>query len=175
MVEVTSTRRSYRGKQSTASLILRLVGVLNEETGEYHLYLTDLLPETFSAEQVAELYRGRWCVELLFKELKSRYALDVIRTEKPEIVRALIYAAMITLVISRRLFVGYRDAMKRAGNVVTPDRWAGFFVENAGILLRKILRASNIEYSEELLLNLALRETIAPNPQKERLEDVWNV
>lgn len=174
MVEVKATRRSYRGKRTTAPLILRLVGILNEETGEYHMYLTDLLPEAFSVEQVAELYRGRWCVELLFKELKSRYALDVIRTSKPEIVRALIYCAMITLEISRRLFVGYRDAMSRAGKVITPDRWAGFFVENAGILLRKILRASNIEYSEELLLSLALRETIAPNPQKERLEDVWN-
>lgn len=175
MVEVTSTRRTYRGKRSKAPLILRLIGVLNEETGEYHLYLTDLLPGAFSAEQVAELYRGRWCVELLFKELKSRYALDVIRTSKPEIVKALIYSAMITLIISRRLFVGYRDAMMRGGKVVTSDRWAGFFVENAGILLRKILRASNIEYSEELLLSLALRETIAPNSQRERLENVWNV
>lgn len=175
MVEVTSTRRSYGGKRSKASLILRVVGVMNEETGEYHLYLTDLLPEAFTAEQIAKLYRGRWCVELLFKELKSRYALDVIRTSKPEIVKALIYSAMITLVISRKLFVGYRDALSRGGKVVTPDRWAAFFVENAGILLRKILRASNIEYSEELLLSLALRETIAPDPQGERLEDVWNV
>lgn len=174
MVKVTVTRRGYQGKKVSVPLVMRLVGILNEETKEYHLYLTNLPPETFTAEQIAELYRGRWCVELLFKELKSRYALDVINTSKPEIVKALIYSAMITLVISRKLYVGYRDAMSRAKKVVTSDRWARFFVENAGYLLRRILRASGIEYSEELLLKLALRDTMSPDPLHERLEDVWN-
>ncbi|MDP2815390.1 MAG: IS4 family transposase [Rectinemataceae bacterium] len=174
MVEVTVAHRSYRGKRSSSKLILRMVGILNEETGEYHLYLTDLPVDAFSPEQIAELYRGRWFVELLFKELKSRYALDVIKTSKPEIVKALIYSAMITLLISRRLFVGYRDALARAGEVVTTDRWARFFVEYAGVILRRILRASGIEYSEELLLSLALRDTIAPDPYRERLEAIWN-
>lgn len=174
MVEVTVAHRKYLGKTTKVPLIMRMVGILNEETGEYHLYLTDLPFETFPAEQIAELYRGRWCVELLFKELKSRYALDVINTSKPEIVKALIYSAMITLVISRRLFAGYRDALARAGNMVTPDRWSRFFVEQAGYLLRMILRASAIEYSEELLMKLALKETISPDPLRESMEDIWN-
>jgi len=147
---------------------------MNEETQEYHLYLTDLPFETFDAERIAELYRGRWCVELLFKELKSRYALDIIQTAKPEIVKALIYTAMITLVTSRRIFVAYRDAMARGGQVVTQEKWARFFVEHAGYLLRQILRLSKIEFTEELLLRLALQETISKDPLRERLEDVWN-
>ena len=174
MVEVSFDRRPYRGKKTSVTMIQRVVGIRNDETGEYHLYFTDLSPEDFTAEQIAELYRGRWCIELMFKELKSRYALDVIKTEKPEIVKALIYSAMITLVISRRLFVGYRDAMARAGKVVTTDRWARFFVEHAAIILRRILEASGIEYSEAILISMALRETLAPGGLKERLEDVWD-
>lgn len=174
MVEVTVTHRKYLGKKNSTSLSMRLIGILDEETKEYHLYLTDLPVEGFSAEKIAELYRGRWCIEMLFKELKSRYALDVIKTTKPEIVKALIYTAMITLLLSRRLFVGYRDTLARGGDVVTTDRWARFFVEFSGFLLRKILEASNIEYTEKLLINLALRSTIAPDPTRERLEDVWN-
>jgi len=172
-VKVEIPRRE-RGTKGAKSVIMRLVGILNEETGDYHLYLTDLAPEVFDAAQIADLYRGRWCVELLFKELKSRYALDVIHTGKPEIVRALIYTALITLVISRRIFVAYRDAMARGGQVVTPEKWARFFVEHAGYLLRQILRLSKIEFTEELLLRMALRETVSTEPLRERLEDVWN-
>ncbi|NLI77068.1 MAG: IS4 family transposase [Candidatus Riflebacteria bacterium] len=174
MVKVEVTRRGYRGAKMKVPVVMRLVGILNEETQEYHLYLTDLPLETFDAERIANLYRGRWCVELLFKELKSRYALDVIHTSKPEIVKALIYTAMITLVISRRIFVAYRDAMARGGKVVTPEKWARFFVEHAGYILRQVLRLSKVEFTEELLLRLALQETIAQDPLRERLEDVWN-
>ena len=88
---------------------------------------------------------------------------------------ALIYSAMITLVVSRRLFVGYRDAMAKSGQKVTADRWARFFVEYAGILLRRVLKASGIEYSESILLSMALKETVSPDPHRESLEDVWDV
>lgn len=174
MVKVEVTRKGFRGAEVKVPVVMRLIGIMNEETKEYHLYLTNLPVETFDAERIADLYRGRWCVELLFKELKSRYALDVIHTGKPEIVKALIYTAMITLVISRRIFVAYRDAMARGGMVVTPEKWARFFVEHAGYILRRILRLSKIEYTEELLLRLALQDTVATDPLRERLEDVWN-
>jgi IS4 transposase len=41
----------------------RLVGVLNKETGEYHLYFTSLSPDELSAEDVALLYGARWSIE----------------------------------------------------------------------------------------------------------------
>ena len=173
-VKASFKRRKYRGKRASVDLFLRLVGVFNEETQEYHLYLTNLPADTYDPERIAELYRGRWCIELLFKELKSRYALDVISTENPEIVRALIYTAMILLVISRKIFVAYRQEMARGGYVVTKARWANFLLEYSGLVLRKMLRMSNIEFTEKTLMNLALLETIDPNPFQERLEDVWN-
>jgi len=172
---ITYDRRPYKGEKASVTMVMRLVGNRIGESGEYHLYFTDLSPEEFNAEQIAELYHGRWCIELLFKELKSRDALDVIKTEKPEIVKALICSAMITLVFSRRLFVGYRDAMARAGEVVTTDRWSRFFFEYAGVLLRRLLAASENEYSEKVLNSMALRETFSPNPLQENLGAAWDV
>lgn len=174
MVKVIVSRRSYKGKTTKVPVLLRLVGIMNEETGEYHLYLTDLPVDQFPAAWIAETYRGRWFVELMFKELKSRYGMDVIVTSKPEIVKAIIYSAMITLVVSRRLFVGYRDAMKRGGIKVTQERWAKFLVENAGDLLREVLRRAEIPFTEQQLWELKLREVEDPTSDRERLEDVWD-
>ncbi|MEW6080450.1 MAG: transposase, partial [Bacillota bacterium] len=50
-----------------------------------------------SAEDVALLYGARWSIELLFKELKRVYQLDVIHSAKSEVVQALVLVAMLTL------------------------------------------------------------------------------
>ncbi len=167
--------RAYAGKARKTTIEVRLVGILNEDTGEYHLYITDLEAAQCTAEQIAGLYRGRWAVELLFKELKSRYALQTVLSEKPEVVKAMIYSAMITLVISRRLFVGYRDAMAKKKIVVSRKAWANFLAENSKDVLRVILRTGKIEFTEDSLWRLALAETFDRNPKREKLDDVWEM
>lgn len=167
--------RKYAGKARKTTTEVRLVGILNEETDEYHLYITDLSASQFTAEHIAALYRGRWSVELLFKELKSRYSLQTILSENPEVVKAMIYSAMITLVVSRRLFVGYRDAMAKKKLVVSKKAWATFLAENSKEVLRHILKIGKIEFTEDDLLKLALIETFDRRPQADRLDDTWNL
>lgn len=174
MVDLPCSFRKYRGKVHETTIRLRLVGVMNEESGEYHLYLTDLPVEQFGAETISDLYAGRWAVELLFKELKSRYALHTIVSNKPEVVRALIYSALIALTISRRLFVHYRDSLIPTGKVVSRWGWATFLAENSRDVLRLILKAAGIGFTEEQLWNLALKEAFDKNPDRDRLDDVWN-
>lgn len=167
--------RKYAGKVRATTVEIRLVGIMNEESGEYHLYLTDLPSDAFPAENIAALYAGRWAVELLFKELKSRYALQTVVTTKPEVAKAMIYSALITLAISRRLFVAYRDAMTPSGKVVSRGGWSIFLAENAKDVLRVILRSGGIDFTEEQLWNLALREAFDRTPYRERLDDVWDL
>ena len=64
----------------------RLVGVINKDTGEYHFYLTNIPVERLVAEDIAMMYRARWTIELLFKELKSGYALNQISSANPEVI-----------------------------------------------------------------------------------------
>ncbi len=65
-----------KSKTSLKTEVYRLVGIISKETKDYHLYLTNIPAERVSAEDIALMYRARWSIELLFKELKSTYALN---------------------------------------------------------------------------------------------------
>lgn len=176
IVEVEFRRRGYAGnKGRLEKLELRLVGIKDDLIDEYHFYLTDMPPETLTAEQVANLYRARWFIEMLFKELKSRYALDVINTSKKEVVEAMIYAAMLTLTVSRSMFLTYQVHCNRAKQRLTTDRWSILFYENVSRLMLRILRASGLDITEDDILAYALTETIDPTPRRARLSDVFEL
>jgi putative transposase len=88
----------------------RIVGVYNEETGDYHCYVTDLPPEDFSAEEIADLYSQRWIIELLFKLLKSFCHLDHVDTKDPNALRTHIYASLIASTVLHALLVSSAQA-----------------------------------------------------------------
>jgi IS4 transposase len=81
------------------SVILRVVGVYNPELKAYHIYVTTLPPEKFSPKDIAELYRLRWVIELLFKLLKSSCHLDHLDTSNPDAIRTHIYASLLASTI----------------------------------------------------------------------------
>lgn len=91
--EITFNRRQYGDQQSRDTTEFRVVGVRNEDTDDYHLYITNL-PNEFTPEQVAALYGFRWKIELLFRELKSRYGLEKFETSDSAIVELLVVAAL---------------------------------------------------------------------------------
>lgn len=175
IVEVEFRRRGYAGAEGRRERItFRLVGVRDEAIDAYHFYLTDLPPETLPAEQIANLYRGRWFIEMLFKELKSRYALDVIQTSSREIVEAMIYAALLTLTVSRAMFLKYQAHYRRANQRLTTARWSIMFYENVSQLMVRILRKSGINPDLNQLLAQSLMEAGDPTPHRERLDDVFD-
>jgi putative transposase len=45
----------------------------DENADDYHLYITNLSQEGFLPGDIATLYRCRWEMELLFRELKTQY------------------------------------------------------------------------------------------------------
>jgi IS4 transposase len=53
-------------------------------------------------------YAQRWQIESLFKELKSHYRLDQLPSSNRHVVRALIWAAVLSLVVSRRFLLRAR-------------------------------------------------------------------
>ena len=65
-------------------------------------YLVTNLPrDRVPALDIVELYRLRWQIELLFKELKSYCNLKKFSTENKNIVTTLIYASFITVLLKR--------------------------------------------------------------------------
>lgn len=80
VVKIKFKRRLYKGKQKQDEMLVRLVAVYNDEDEKHHIYITNIQKNVLNAKYIAKLYGARLDIELLFKELKSKYALDVLDT-----------------------------------------------------------------------------------------------
>ncbi|GMU10009.1 transposase [Corallococcus caeni] len=77
--------------------------------GERRWYLTTVGRDVLTAHEVAEAYRLRWRVELLFKALKSGVGMSALRATRPGAVLSLVYAQVIALALSRLLELSMRQ------------------------------------------------------------------
>ena len=172
-VEVEFKRQRYRGKHSQARTRFRLVAVYNKEERKHHVYLTNIGADRLDAEEIALLYRARWEVELTFKELKSRYQLDVIPSAKPEVVEAFIWIGILTLLCSRRLFLMVRSVNPEKARRFTHMRWANTFAEHARDLMAVMIKSNDIDYSIWTLMDVYQSQAVDPNVNRERLMEDW--
>ena len=65
----------------------RLIAIYNQDDEKYHVYITNISDELLTAKDIADLYRGRWEIELVFKELKSKYQLDIVETTNEQVIK----------------------------------------------------------------------------------------
>ncbi len=178
-IRITLSFDRKRGSGASATRTFRLIGLRNEETDEYHLYLTNLGKEDYSAPDIAQLYRARWEVELLFKELKSRFGLDEINTTDAYIIEALVIIAAISLMMSRVIVDELRslEARQREAEAAAdadesasrlPRRRCSLAVERHAHLIQLYLM---VELGYELpdLDELLLWASRNPNPHRQRL------
>ncbi|RAW92190.1 hypothetical protein CKY03_23465 [Photorhabdus sp. S9-53] len=86
-------------------------------------WLTNLPPSHFTADDIMAVYRCRWQVELLFKELKSHTNWTGFVTGQKAIAEGLIWASLLALIVRRSLarrFLPSVSFLKAAKNV---DVW----------------------------------------------------
>jgi len=175
-VEISFKKPNYNGKSKTRTDTerFRLVAVYNIDEEKYHIYLTNISNDDLSPEDVAKLYGARWDIELIFKELKSRYDLDVVNTKNPQIVEAYIWIAILTLFISRRIYNIVRKHNPKEKMVrYTQLRWSTIFTENASDQLTLILRYSGVERTFETVMNVYQSQALDPHVNRERFRDEW--
>ncbi len=175
-VEISFKRPNYNGKSKTRvdTERFRLVAVFNEEEEKYHVYLTNISIHDLIPEDVAKLYGARWDIELIFKELKSRYDLDVVNTTNVQIVEAYIWIAILTLFISRRIYnIVRKHSPKEKMARYTQLRWSTIFTENADTQLTLILRHYGIERTFDTVMNVYLSQALDPHVNRERFRQDW--
>ncbi|SNX49665.1 Transposase DDE domain protein [Vibrio thalassae] len=85
-----------RGKQE-----FRVVRSWFAEEKRFCIWLTNLPSETYTANDIMAIYRSRWQVELLFKELKSHTNWQRFVTAQKAIVDGLIWDSLLALIIRR--------------------------------------------------------------------------
>jgi IS4 transposase len=134
-VEITFSRRIYAGRVRRSHMRLRMVGIKDPHTGEYHFYLTNIPTEKLAAEDIQATYAARWQVELLFKELKGTYRIDDMPSANRNVVEALLYAAILTFIASRRLLEVVRTKLKHMAERLRDQRWARLLASIAHDLL----------------------------------------
>ncbi len=117
-----------------------MVGLLNRETGQYHLYVTNVPPERLAAEDIGAEYSLRWQVELLFKELKTYYRVEDMPSSKRVVVGSLLCAAFLTMVVSRRLLALVRGRLAALADRIPAQLWATVLAVVAHDLLAAVLR-----------------------------------
>jgi IS4 transposase len=175
IVKIAFKRRAYKGKQKKDEMKVRLVAVYNEEEEKHHIYITNIQKDVLNAKDIAKLYGARWDIELLFKELKSKYALDVLETKNVQVIEALIWTAMLTLIVSRRIYNLVRNSSSNPEKMVryTQLRWSTIFAENASDLLTVILKDCGIERTFETVMSVYDSQALDPHVNRERFRDEW--
>jgi IS4 transposase len=175
VVKIAFKRRAYKGKQKQDEMCVRLVAVYNDEDEKHHIYITNIQKDVLNAKDIAKLYGARWDIELLFKELKSKYALDVLETKNVQVIEALIWTAMLTLIVSRRIYFLVRNSTAHPEKMAqyTQLRWSTIFAENASDLLTVILHRCGIQRTFETIMSVYQSQALDPHVNRERFRDEW--
>ena len=135
--------------------------------------MTNIPVEILPVEDIALLYGARWEIELVFKELKSHYRMDQIPSANPEIVKCLIWVAILTLMCSHRILRLVRNANPENANRYTPLRWAKVFSENADRLLTEVLECMGLKLDMLTLYDICIGHGCNPHVKRERLIERW--
>ena len=102
----------------------RLVGLRHDEAApekdapdadhDYHLYVTNLPKEWFSAREIAALYSVRWSIEILVQEGKSVFGLEEIPVRRKDAIECFMLAAVVMILLSRYVLGQIRTAFGSA-------------------------------------------------------------
>jgi IS4 transposase len=172
-VEVMVKRRRYKGKTTRTKRTFRMVLVLDEETRQYHSYLTNIPLGVLNGEDVASLYGARWEIELVFKELKDVYQLDQIQSKNPDVVKCLIWVSILTFICSRQLLRLVRKHNPANAHLYTHLQWAKAFAQNAYGLLKAVLNSMDLEMDMITYFTILMGQGQTPNINRKRLMQPW--
>jgi hypothetical protein len=135
-------------------------------------YITNVSPDVLSPEDIARLYSARWEVELIFKELKNFFRMDQIPSRKEHVVEALLYSAILSLIVSRSLLKGLQRKLRLAAERCPARRWAAVLFGVAKQILG-LLISPNVHLSDWKRLECYLHhELLDPNVRRARNLDI---
>jgi IS4 transposase len=157
----------------------RVICFWNPETLIWHIYITNLSAEKFSPDEIYELYKYRWVIELLLKELKGDYDLGKLLLGKPSLAYVHIYSMLIRLIVSRNLYtwiISAIDPDKR--EKYGPLLWSKVFAEKCheflSILHQHIFGIGDV-YERWIKLEQSLRCLAESHHRNPRLSQKYTV
>jgi len=153
--------RGYRGKRGRYQwLQYRVVGLWNEETGEYHYYVTNIPPKLVQGEAMRDLYRLRWEAETFYKTAKGGLGLDELPSGKKHIVELLVRAALIRASCAMQAKKQADRRLPRA-SWINPGQWITIWRQVLGELLDRL--AAGRRSAPGITWSLLARLAVDPN------------
>jgi Transposase DDE domain len=73
------------------------------DAASYTMLLTTITDRTVDDQTLADLYRARWQIEMLFKRLKSVMNLDLLRARDPALTKAYLLGKMIAAIVQESI------------------------------------------------------------------------
>lgn len=130
-------------------------------------YLTSLATPDWSPRALAELYRIRWQVELVFKEMKQHLNLEALNSKDRHAVQVFAWASLLALAVSRSITVWLCPLVKLVGlaPVLRPTLTSRALRGSIRILARALTLPTRqavawLHYlAEELLAEIRTRDT----------------
>lgn len=159
-VEVLYSAGVYGGYRRRRRVRLRLVGLWFPAEKRYRLFFTNLTPEQASAQEVADLYRLRWQVELFFKELRSVYKLGDLPGGRPETLEAMVFVSILSALVTRALLRELRLRHQLSEAALTDGQAAKILQRHALALLDVLLLPRPFAVMEEERLARTLKATL---------------
>ena len=128
----------------------RVICAWNPLAEKWQIYITNLSKDVFSADDIHELYRFRWVIELIFKELKSDYDLGKMLLKNEPLAFIHIYSMLLRFIISRDLFTWIvSSTRKKDKDKYTPLLWSKVFAEKGleflSILNQNLFGTGNVK------------------------------
>jgi IS4 transposase len=71
---------------------------------EFTIYITNVPQEVWSKEIIGTIYRIRWQIELLFKQWKQLFRINVMKGSRPERIRCLVYGRLIMILMVNSIY-----------------------------------------------------------------------
>lgn len=147
----------------------RVLGEWNEQTKRYHCYMTNAPESMILCEDARGLYAQRWAIELLFRGLKETGRLHELPSKKEVVVKALIYAALLFVMLSMwlrcMLFTANEQWRIGALKIVRVTReWSAYFLE---VLAEDLLEGGDLSP-----LDLFREQCLDAYPPRPRLQAI---
>ncbi|MGD8863493.1 MAG: transposase [Myxococcales bacterium] len=139
------------------------MALYNPELDRWHRYVTNMPPAMMKAEHFAAVYAARWEVELIFRELKCTYRIEQMPSANKHVTESLIYAALITVVLSRRLHKTLAQRWRIDRRRLPFDRWSRLIATVATDSLDIALNRHGRQQRQRRVERLLRAEAIDPN------------
>lgn len=126
---------------------------------------TNLDRMSFSAEEVGQLYRLRWQIELLFKEWKSHANLHKFDTSKPAIAEGMVWVSLIAATLKRCLTHAAEYVLNTE---LSADRVAKAAQHYFGDILTALLRGRGLTKAIDSAIAFFRVNTRRAHPNRDR-------